>query len=238
MSTPRRLQYGTTAIDYLLSYADRETLEISVHPDLRVTVVAPQETAMEAVEEKIRKRAPWIIRQQRDFESFLPPVAPREYVSGETHLYLGRQYRLKVLRGFGQKRVRLVRGYLLVETTEKADAVIIGKQVDAWYRTQAQRVFPERLSALLPRLKSIGVELPQLQIRKMEKRWGSCTKDGTITLNLRLMQVPKECLDYVIVHELCHLVEHNHSRRFYALLDWMMKDWRGVRIKLNEMKVA
>jgi hypothetical protein len=232
-----RLEYGDSAVEFDLAYAARKTLAISVLPDLRVAVVAPEGTTLATVEAKVRERSPWILRQQRDLELYLPHTPPRRYVSGETHRYLGRQYRLKVIEG-QPEQVKLMRGYLTVQTLDAAYTERVREMVEGWYRRQAERVFHERLEALLPRFKPIDMTQPRLAIKKMTARWGSCTEGGLITLNLKLVQAAKPHIDYVIVHELCHLVEHNHGRRFYQWLDRMMPDWRERRRLLNEMDVA
>ncbi len=235
----QRVQYGDETIEYTLTYSARKTLGISVDPDLRVTVTAPAGSDLAAVEAKVRQRAPWILRQQRELELYLPHTPPRRYVSGETHRYLGRQYRLKVEEsGHEPERVKLARGALHVWVATPADTQRVRQLVEAWYEKQAQRVFYERLLAMLPRFKLFQLGEPQLTIRAMKNRWGSCTDAGAITLNLKLVQAPKPCIDYVIVHELCHLVEYNHGRSFYQLLDRMLPDWRARRRQLNEMDVA
>jgi predicted metal-dependent hydrolase len=226
------VQYGDTTIEYTLAYAPRKTLAISVAPDLSVSVIAPAETELEAIEAKVRRRAPWIVRQQRELEQYLPKTPPRQYVNGETHRYLGRQYRLKSIQS-QPDCVKLTRGWLYVYTDDTHNTVRVKELVEGWYRKQAERVFAERLEAMLPRFAHLGVIRPTLVIKHLEARWGSCTGSGTITLNLRLMQVAKQYIDYVVVHELCHLVEHNHSRQFYLLLDRMMPDWEQRRQTLN-----
>jgi hypothetical protein len=234
-----RVRFGDETIEYTLLYAARKTLGISVDPDLNVTVTAPDGSDLAAVEAKVRQRAPWILRQQRELELYLPHTPPRRYVSGETHRYLGRQYRLKVEEsGHEAERVKLARGALHVGVATPADTQRVRQLVEDWYEKQAQRVFYERLLAMLPRFKPVQLGEPQLTVRTMENRWGSCTGAGAITLNLKLVQAPKPCIDYVIVHELCHLVEHNHGKSFYQLLDRMMPDWRARRRQLNEMDVA
>jgi predicted metal-dependent hydrolase len=131
--------------------------------------------------------------------------------------------------------VKLARGYLLVRTTDKTNTDRIRELVDGWYRRQARRVFHDRLRQLLPRFARVDLPEFDLRIKKLQSRWGSCTEAGTITLNLTLMQVAKPYIDYVIVHELCHLIEHNHSSRFYALMDRILPDWRERRQRLNEL---
>lgn len=233
MMSLHRIQYGETVIEYDLSYAARSTLQISVHPDLRVTVTAPEDAAFEAIEARIKKRARWILRQQRELELYLPHTPTRQYVSGETHRYLGKQYRLKVIECSEAESVKLDGGYLQVRTARRSDTARIKGLVKDWYLRQAQRVFHERIEAILPRFARYNLPHFDWQIRELQSRWGTCTDNGTITLNLKLMQVNKSSIDYVITHELCHLIEHNHSKRFYTLLDQVMPDWRERRAKLN-----
>lgn len=233
MSETHRIQYGTTTIDYTLQHSERETLAISVHPDLSVTVDAPLDAEMPTIETRVHKRAGWILKQQRELERYLPHLPAHEYVSGETHRYLGRQYRLKVVVS-PEDSVKLKRGYIWVHVADKSDTERVRDLLESWYNDHAERVFWERVEAMLPRFQHIEMPDPQLKIKALKARWGSCTVEGVITLNLKLMQVPKKYIDYVIVHELCHMIEHNHSKRFYLLLDRMMPDWRQRRRELNE----
>jgi predicted metal-dependent hydrolase len=233
--TSHTIRFGETTIEYQLTYAARKTLGISVHPDLQVTVTAPEDATLEKIAAKVHQRANWILRQQREFELYLPQIPPRQYISGETHRYLGKQYRLRVIQEADAEWVKLARGYLLVRTTDKTNTDRIRELVDGWYRRQARRVFHDRLRQLLPRFARVDLPEFDLRIKKLQSRWGSCTEAGTITLNLTLMQVAKPYIDYVIVHELCHLIEHNHSSRFYALMDRILPDWRERRQRLNEL---
>jgi predicted metal-dependent hydrolase len=240
MIESHQIKYGNSFIQYDVKFAARKTLEISVHPDLRVEVTAPLTTEPEAIESKVRKRASWILQQKRELELFLPHTPPRQYVSGETHRYLGRQYRLKLLEEpNSQPSVKLIRGFLIVTTIDKTDQKRVKQLVNDWYRKQAERVFAERFELLWLRFERLGVkERPTTKIRLMQSRWGSCTPAGTITLNLKLMQVPKSNIDYVLAHELCHVIEHNHSSKFYKLLGQVMPDWHHKREKLNDCEVA
>jgi predicted metal-dependent hydrolase len=226
------VQYGDTTIHYNLAYAQRKTLAITVHPDLSVTVKAPEGTDLAEIEAKVRKRATWILQQQRDLERYLPHLPPRQYVSGETHRYLGRQYRLKVIED-GAESVKHGRSYIYVSTGDKSDTERIKGLLDDWYRAHAKQVFAERLAACYPKVEHLGIAYPDLIIRVMKSRWGSSSPLGKITLNVKLIQVPKAYIDYVIFHELCHLKEPNHSQRYYELLDRVLPDWRDRREKLN-----
>lgn len=232
-----QLQYGTTTIEYELSYSERTTLAISVHPDLQVTVEAPDTANLSQIEAKIRKRANWILKQQRDFEKYLPGLPPRQYVSGETHWYLGKQYRLKVVPN-NVDVVKLARGYLFVNLIDQSNPMQVKALLEHWYRKQAGRIFKQRLDACYAKIEPLGIPYPEFQIRVMESRWGSCTPSGRILLNLKLIQVPKLYIDYVIFHELCHLKEPNHSKQFYALLERVLPDWETRKQQLNEFFFA
>ncbi|MFQ5419980.1 MAG: YgjP-like metallopeptidase domain-containing protein [Anaerolineae bacterium] len=135
------------------------------------------------------------------------------------------------------EQVKLTRGRLFVHTPnpqpEQVKTLLTG-----WYRRHARRVFTARLDACFPRVAKYGLAYPRLEIRNMEKRWGSCTAEGKILLNLRLIQAPKPLIDYVVMHELCHLKEHHHGAAFYALLDRAMPDWQARRQRLNELDVS
>jgi len=231
------VQFGTTQITYELTFSERKTLAIHVYPDGSVVVDAPVGSPLEAVEAKIRKRGGWVLRQQRQFQMYaVPNPLPRQYVSGESYRYLGRQYRLKVVAD-EIERVRLSRGYLTVSVKNTLDTELIQKMIAAWYRHQAQRVFEERLKDCFPRVEVLGIRYPTLSIRRMKSRWGSCTALGKIILNFTLIQAPKDLIDYVIIHELCHLKEHNHSPAFYALLERVLPDWEVRRKQLNQLEL-
>jgi predicted metal-dependent hydrolase len=231
MST-QSVQYGTIRIEYELIYAPRKTLAITVDPDLHVIVKAPEGTDLADIEVKVCKRAAWILQQQRELERYLPHLPPRQYVSGETHRYLGRQYRLKVIED-GAEGVKHSRNYIYVSVQDKSDTEHIKGLLDDWYRAHAKQVFAERLAACYPKVEHLGIAYPDLIIRVMKSRWGSSSPSGKITLNIKLIQVPKAYIDYVIFHELCHLQEPNHSQRYYELLDRVLPDWRDRREKLN-----
>lgn len=234
------VQYGTTEIEYELTYAQRKTLGISVQPDLRVTVKAPEGTPLEEIEARVLKRAPWILKQQKEFERYLPHLPPRQYVSGETHRYLGRQYRLKVVEsengtGEGVKRSQ---SFITVHVQDKADTDHIRNLLDKWYLDRARHIFQEWMEACFPKMEHVGVPCPEIVIRAMRSRWGSCSARGRITLNVKLIKVPKVYIDYIIFHELCHLVEPYHSPRYYELLDRVLPDWRKRRDRLNAFELS
>lgn len=233
-NTHHTLAYGTTIIAYELSFTPRKALAIHVHPDGHVSVEAPIDSDMSEIEQRIHKRAAWIVRQQRNFRRYSVDFPPRQYISGETHRFLGRQYRLKILINPNQlESVILDREYLTVSTREKDNAAHTRQLVEAWYRQQALEVFAERVEAWFPHFERLGATRPAVTARQMRSRWGSCTAQGKITFNTKLVMVPKQLIDYVAVHELCHLQEHNHGTQFQQLLTRIMPDWRERKEKLD-----
>ena len=225
--------YGGRRIDFTVVRRRRKTLEIAVEPDASVVVTAPLDAPVEAVAGKVRKRAAWIRRQQRFFSQFLPRTPPRRYVAGETHLYLGRQYRLKVVRD-GRPGV-MIRGFIIVRTREPDRPGVTRRLVESWYRRRARAKFAERLEASLARFPDPEAFRPTgLIVRRMEKRWGSLSPAGRLLLNPRLIEAPVDTIDYVIAHELCHMAEPHHGEGFHRLLDRVMPDWAGRKRRLEE----
>jgi len=226
------IQYGRKQIAFQLSYSARKTLAIDVNPDLSVTVTAPKDADDAAVEQKMHKRASWIVQQQRFFENYLPTLPARRYVSGESHRYLGRQYRLRVHRG-AEDSVKMARGQINVFLADPLKKERIKTLVVGWFRQRAEVVFQELFGQVAAKADRQGISADCFEIRRMKNRWGSCTQEGRILLNPDLIIAPKLCIEYVIVHELCHLKEHNHGPAFYRLLQALMPDWEQRRERLN-----
>ena len=229
--------YGGHRIDFAVVRRRRKTLEIAVEPDASVVVAAPLDAPTEAIAEKVRKRAGWVRRQQRFFAQFMPRTPERRYLAGETHLYLGRQYRLKVVRS-GRPGVEMTRGFITVRTSEPEQPEVTQRLVEGWYRKQARAKFAERLEVSLARFPDSEAFRPAgLIVRKMDKRWGSMSPSGRLLLNRRLIEAPVDTIDYVIAHELCHMAEPHHGAAFYRLLDRVMPDWAGRKGRLEERMV-
>lgn len=226
------ISYGRKRIAFHLLYSSRKTLAIDVHPDLSVVVTAPKNAADGAIEKKMQKRAAWIIQQQRFFENYLPPIPPRRYLGGESHRYLGRQYRLRVHQG-KEDSVKLARGQINVYLTDSSKKERIKTLVVGWFRQRAEIIFGALFNEMVDKAERQKITAESFEIRRMKNRWGSCTKEGRILLNPDLIIAPKQCIEYVIVHELCHLQEHNHGPAFYRLLQNLMPDWEKRRERLN-----
>jgi len=231
------LHHGGERIPFQIEYRPRKTLAISVHPDSRLEVLAPKGIASAAVLPRVERRAGWIVRQLRYFEQFRPTHPGPRYVAGETHLYLGRQYRLK-LHTDPVGTVKLLGPYLHVWTEDRRDGTRVKGLLNRWYRSHAERVFERRLEVCQESCPSLRTAEPRLTIRQMSRRWGSCTGTGNILLNLDLIKAPVHCIDYVIVHELCHLQIHNHSPDFYRLLARCLPDWEHRKARLASIPIG
>lgn len=229
----KQLQYGNNTIGYTVAYTIRKSLEIAVHPDLEVVVTAPLDARIEEIETSVKKKARWIQKQKEFFSQFHPPTPPRQYVSGETHLYLGRRYRLKVFES-EEKSIKLKGGWIHISTPDKFNSDSIKKQLDAWYRKHAIRKIREYAQPWIKRFKKKGHAVKELQIRRLNKRWGSCTSEGKILLNVELIKASKYSIEYVIVHELCHLITPDHSPAFYETLSAMLPNWDIRKWKLEK----
>lgn len=225
------IQFGSKQIDFRLEYSNRKSLGITVTPDLKVLVKVPIDTSLEKVKEKLRKKAPWIIRQQSFFLSFHPKTPTRKFIGGETHLYLGRQYRLKILQS-KIETVKIKAQFIEVSTINKAK---VKQLVKNWYLLNAKTKLHEISQPLIDKFKKYKVKPSSIVLREMTTRWGSCTPKGKIILNPELIKAPKGCIEYVIIHELCHLIHHDHTHKFIDLQTKEMPDWEKWKSKLEKL---
>jgi predicted metal-dependent hydrolase len=227
----RKLLFGSETIDYTLQYSDRKTLGITVTPEMEVIVTAPIKTEIHKIELKLIKRAPWILKNLSFFLAFYPKTPKRKYVSGETHLYLGRQYLLKVIIGQDES-VKLIGKYIVIFSKSSNN---VKNLLEGWYQSQAKNKIHSIALPLIEKFKKYKVEPKSIEFRSMLKRWGSCTAKGKIILNPELIKAPKGSIEYVITHELCHLIHHDHTQYFFSLQTKEMKDWEKWKIKLENL---
>ncbi|MEI8390248.1 MAG: SprT family zinc-dependent metalloprotease [bacterium] len=229
------VSYGTNEIEFVLELCERKTIQIIVNPDSSVNVKAPSNKNIEEVLNRVKNRASWIMKQKRYFSFYKPDMPERKYISGESHRYLGKQYRLKFIKSV-ENQIKLQNGYLKVFTENRSDIEFTKTLLDEWYLSHAKIKFQQRLDFCYKKIKKHNiVSIPKLQIRKMTKRWGSCTSDGRIILNLDLVKAPSHCIDYVIIHELCHLKYRNHNADFFNLLLQLIPDWEKRKEKLEKI---
>ena len=231
-SLPDLVTFGTAGIPYRYCRSRRRSLSITVYPDLTVVVRAPMRAKTTKIREFVLTHALWILKTWRRLEARAAsrPPAPR-YAGGEMHPYLGETYPLDVHTGC-KASAAFLSDRIRITTKGETTPENVKKLLDRWYRAQAEIVFNERLGACLRRM-SKNIPLPPLRIRPMKTLWGSLSPHGSMTLNLWLVTMPLEYVDYVIMHELCHFTFKSHGPRFWKLLERFLPDWRERRKKLN-----
>jgi predicted metal-dependent hydrolase len=214
-----------------------KNLHLSVHPpDGRVRVSAPSHIDDEAVRLAVVSKLPWIRRHQKTFAD-QPRQSQREMVSGESHYFLGRRYRLSITERDGLTRIALNGGsQLKVQVRPGTDRDKREQLLNEWYRRHMKELLPDLIAKWQP---IIGVQVADWGIKKMKTRWGSCNiQDHRVWLNLELAKKSLHCIEYVLVHEMVHLLERQHTDRYRALMDKFMPQWRLHRDELNQSPLA
>jgi len=208
---------------------------LTVLPDLSIVVRSPLNATVERIEKLLKKKWLWLDEQIKYFKKFQSNGSKKEYVSGESFLYLGRQYKL-IVRAAKHDSVSLSKGVILCHTTDSAKNRASTKQkIDRFFADKAKEIFNERYDIVF---KKFDYEhQPKLIIKKMDRRWGSFVRGKSIILNPLLIHTSKDCIDYVITHELCHLKHRNHTKAFYKLLVVKFPEWEKVKEKL-EMRLV
>ncbi len=228
------ITYGADQIPFELHNKKQEShrITIKVNPDCQVIVFAPPAATTDEIVVAVNKRARWVYNKLQIFKNQQEQILLRQYISGEAHYYLGRRFVLKVIDNpFAIPHAKLVRGQLQVTTnSEKPQTQLL---LSSWYEQKAREVFERRLSVLLSETHWVSSR-PTLAVKFMKTRWGCCSSNGKITLNIHLVKAPTSCIDYVILHELCHIAEHNHSQKFYRLLKQVNPNWEKTKYFLDQ----
>jgi predicted metal-dependent hydrolase len=232
----QRLQYGEVQIPYQVFFVPgrKHKVAIHVHPNGRVQVDAPPQTSLAEVKHAVTQRSRWLFNHIERIREQHAWVLPMEYVSGESHFYLGRRYLLKIQKIKRQRPgVKLMRWKLLVFTNDSGRGCVKTLLWD-WCKVHACGQFEVRLERMWEQTNWVW-EKPVWKLRAMKRECGSCSPKGVLTLNPHLVKAPPQCIDYVLLHELCHLKFHNHSRSFYRLLKTEMPEWEAVKGRLDGM---
>lgn len=229
------------SFDYVIKRQRRKTIAVHVLPDASVEVRAPKWVPKYELMAFVEQRSDWIIRQRQKSLAKLKTV-PR-FEQGQQHGYLGQRYRLDV-SSHNRAKVEWVAGasadgaYWKIHVRDPANPSQIQAALERWYRQQAQVIFSQRMQQCYSRFPPAfqnRYPQPDVVVRKMRRRWGSCSSKGVVTLNLLLIKMPLECIDYVIVHELCHLQEFHHGKAFYALLASILPRWRELELTIERL---
>jgi hypothetical protein len=227
----RKFSFGRYNYNYFLFREKRGTVSLTVMPDLIIFLKCPLDYTEDKIESFLKKKWFWLEKQINFFKKFKKEEYIKEYISGESFYYLGRQYKL-IIQKSTRDKVGLINGKLQIFTTKEVhDSGYNKKILEEWYEKRRKIVFQERLEKVLRKFDY--KRYPKLVIRRMNKRWGSFLGEDKIILNKLLICAPKECIDYVITHELCHFKYKNHNKNFYNLLESKFSNWGNVKEKLE-----
>ncbi len=230
ITAPHQIKVSGLTVDIVRK--DIKNLHLAVYPPSgRVRVAAPLLVSDEAVRLAVISRLPWIKRQKNKF-THQARQSVREYVSGESHYFQGRRYRLNVIYQSDAPKV-VIRNKTIIDlyVREGSDQVQRARVLSGWYRQQLKALMPSLIAQWEP---IVGVKVGDSRVKQMKTRWGSCNIEaGRIWLNLELAKKPTQCLEYIIVHEMVHLLERHHNDQFTALMNKFMPNWRLLREQLN-----
>lgn len=228
------IQIGEIPITVTLK--DVRNVHLSVHPpDGRVTLVAPISTRLDVARAYAISKLTWIREQQRKLFN-QAREAPRKLIERESHYLWGRRYLLTVVEQETKPGVKLDHKRITLHIRPGSDAAKRAEVFHEWHKSLLHEVIPPLIQQWEPRL---GVEVKSYFLQRMKTKWGSCNHQaGHIRLNTELVKKPKDLLEYVIVHEMAHLLEPTHSNRFIAILDEHYPTWREARTELNELPLT
>lgn len=218
-------------IDYQLVRSRRRSLELRIYPDRRIEVRAPLRCPQRDIDVFVSSRKNWIEKKLQALPEYQGTPAAQRYVDGSTHYFFGEPLALALRAGRG--KALLNDGVLQLAVADPEDAASVERALYRWYRQQAQADFVARLHRLFPPFAARGHRLPALTLRRMRSRWGSLSSRSGMSLNVELVRHHPEHIDYVVVHELCHLEHMDHGDGFKSLLTHLMPDWRARRQALN-----
>lgn len=230
-----RINHRGKIIEFALERKNVKHVNLTVRPDGTIVVSAHERVPLDFIVNFVQEKASWILKHARFFEDTRPEnPGDIELVSGESIRYLGRQHRLKVEESNTEK-VKYLPGYIYLYVRDKRNEKRKESLFKEWMRKRAEEVFKEALEKVYPPFRKYGVSKPEIRIRTMKARWGSCLRNSNaILLNFELIKAPKYCIEYVILHELVHFVYKNHDSRFYSFMAALMPDWKQRKAILDE----
>lgn len=230
------IEFGKNTIEFNLKRKNVKNINLNVRPDMTVVISANKNVPLQFILDFVKEKAPWIIKNLQHFKKTQPEVIHREkeFVSGESFRYLGKQYRLKVEES-NEEYIKCIRGFIFLYVKDKNDEQRKQKLFNKWIRNRANIVFNESLNKMYPLIEKYRISKPKINIRQMKARWGTCIIDSNkIILNFDLIKAPKYCIDYVVLHELIHFKYRNHDDEFYSFLTALMPDWKQRKKILDE----
>lgn len=230
-------KFGTKDIEFTVSFSNRKTLAIEVEANGEVNVIAPIGVSEEEIIKKVKSRATWIVQKQYEVRNVNVNKVNREAVNGESYLYLGRNYTLQLMikEYINKIEVKLFRGKFIVTTPTK-DEEKIKAALKEWYREKALQKINDRIKYYKP---FFNKEPKSIKVKEQKKRWASCTSKNELLFNWRCAMAPAYIIDYIVVHEMCHMYYKDHSNEFWNMISSIMPDYevRKEWLRYNGVKL-
>ncbi len=218
------------SIGYSLIKSSRKSIGIIVHTDGSVVVRAPHRATKKEIDDVINKRIDWILKHKKKFEEQGPAYSKREFVDGEKHLFLGKEYIMRVKVG-AFNNVAINGEFIDIACKNES---LVKPLMEQWYRQKANKLMPQIMMPIVDKFNSLyDVSPNKISLKNMKSRWGSCSSKANISMNIKLIKSTESCIEYVMAHELCHLLQMNHSKNYYSLLTEFMPDWRERKKNLD-----
>ncbi|WP_425448545.1 M48 family metallopeptidase [Dethiothermospora halolimnae] len=219
-----KFQYGTNTIEFEVEYRDRKTLEIAIEPPDNIKVKAPKAATEADILMAVKSKAKWITKKLFEIKDVEYRRRKKEYVNGESFMYLGRDYSLQIIMNKDIKEpiTKLYQGKFYIETNTNNQAKL-RQSMERWYRKKTLEKVIEKIEYYKP---YFNVKPNLVKVKEQKKRWASCSSKRNLNFNWRCSMAPSNVLDYIVVHEMCHMVHLNHSKNFWALVEEIMPDYR------------
>lgn len=234
MSERHYVMYSDNKIEYEIIRKNVKNINLTVKPDTTVVVSACEAVSIDYIEDFIKERSKWILKNIKYFEDIVSENKQKRFVSGESFRYLGKQYRLRVIES-ETEYVKYYRGYIHIYVNDKNDYITKERLLNKWLYSRCKVIFNKSLDNWYEKLQKYNIDKPTLKVRHMRTMWGSCNiVKGCININAELIKAPKDCIDYVILHELVHLIHNNHSRDFYDFMYVFMPNWQKRKELLDK----
>ena len=228
-------QHKDQSFSISLKYSSRKTVGISVYPDKKIEITAPFGTSFASIQRVVERKSKWIIKQLEELEKYQTMEQRKEYRSGQNLKLLGRDYLIRIIQvpDFEEEQIVKETRLIKVYVHDRDQRERISLLIEDWYRNEAMIYLAQKFEQCYERIRKHNIPKPLYYLRSMSRRWGSCTAKGNILLNPEIIQFPSHCIEYIIMHELCHLRHKNHSKEFYHFLDTVMPNWKDCSKTLN-----
>ncbi|MBA2937028.1 M48 family metallopeptidase [Paenibacillus sp. CGMCC 1.16610] len=230
-----QIEYANRIIEFVIERKNVKNVNLNIKPDMTIMVSASEKVPLSFIYDFVKSKAGWILKNVKTFEQVQPyKQSEREYVSGESYKYLGKQYRLRLKVTSEEEQVKYYQGFIVLTVKDSNNHARKAKLMDDWYREKALKIFEESLDKQYLLVQKYGIQRPKIEQRLMKARWGSALIDSnTVLLNAELIKAPKHCIDYVVLHELIHFRYNDHSDNFYQMLYSLMPDWEKRKAILD-----